>query len=113
MVCAVSAGVNGEVFSVLQTTATTAEFEYCSPAGEMGYPGTLYAKVIYEVDGGSLRLRCAQHKTRNTHQNAWTAAKTPENAFSDPYGRILLYYPEEAAKNRAFSMRSRTADTAE
>ena len=50
---------HAEVFSVLQTTTTTAEFEYCSPAGEMGYPGTLYARVVYEVDGGALRLRCA------------------------------------------------------
>jgi aldose 1-epimerase len=49
-------GFGARVWRLEETGAGSVALRYVSPAGEMGFPGTLVADVFYRVSGSSLRV---------------------------------------------------------
>lgn len=62
-------GFSRRVWSVLEHTPTLLTLALTSPDGEEGYPGTLQARVTYELVGSSLSMRYQATTDRETPCN--------------------------------------------
>jgi len=68
-------------------TAEGAEFIHVSPDGDMGFPGTLTAKVRYSVEGNTLRIDYEATTDKATHVNLTNHAYF--NLHGDDAGDVL------------------------